>query len=109
MAKLVLFEFVNSFLALFYIAFYLGDVAMLKSQVFTMLLVQQIVNQLQESLLPILLRRPSAKRVMNKISKRLETDTSKEKLNCEHDAIETIQEIPTTSLQIPHAMFSLLR
>ena len=43
--KLVLFEFVNSFLALFYIAFYLRDIVMLKSQVFTMLLVQQIVNQ----------------------------------------------------------------
>ena len=43
--KLVLFEFVNSFLALFYIAFYLRDIVMLKSQVFTMLLMQQIVNQ----------------------------------------------------------------
>ena len=43
--KLVLFEFVNTFLSLFYIAFYLQDIAMLKSQVFTMLIVIQIVNQ----------------------------------------------------------------
>ncbi len=32
-AKLVLFEFVNTFLALFYIAFWLKDVTMLRSQV----------------------------------------------------------------------------
>jgi hypothetical protein len=43
--KLVLFEFVNTFLSLFYVAFYLQDMAMLKSQVFTMLIVIQIVNQ----------------------------------------------------------------
>ena len=43
--KLVLFEFVNTFLSLFYIAVYLQDIAMLKSQVFTMLIVIQIVNQ----------------------------------------------------------------
>ena len=43
--KLVLFEFVNTFLSLFYIAFYLQDIAMLKLQVFTMLIVIQIVNQ----------------------------------------------------------------
>jgi len=45
--KLILFEFVNTFLSLFYIAFYLQDVTMLKSQVFTMLIVIQIVNQVQ--------------------------------------------------------------
>merc|ERR1711860_407690 len=72
--KLVLFEFVNTFLALFYIGFYLKDVAMLKSQVFLMLLVMQIVNQLQETLIPILLRRPSARKMMNKISKKLEKE-----------------------------------
>ena len=43
--KLILFEFVNTFLSLFYIAFYLQDITMLKSQVFTMLIVIQIVNQ----------------------------------------------------------------
>jgi hypothetical protein len=44
---LILFEFVNTFLSLFYIAFYLQDIAMLKSQVFTMLIVIQIVNQVR--------------------------------------------------------------
>ena len=65
--KLILFEFVNTFLSLFYIAFYMQDVQMLKSQVQTMLIVLQIVNQLQETILPIVLRRPSTKKLFNKI------------------------------------------
>jgi len=104
--KLVLFEFVNSFLALFYIAFYLRDIVMLKSQVFTMLLVQQIVNQIQESVLPILLRRPSAKRVMNKVSKRLESGASKEK--CLHGHVDRVEVVAPSRVQIRNAMFSLL-
>ena len=108
-AKLVLFEFVNSFLALFYIAFWMGDVAMLKSQVWTMLLVQQVVNQVQESLLPILLRRPSAKRVMNKVSKRLELNTTKPREPCHHHQVDRVASVPVSSVQVPHAMFSLLR
>lgn len=76
-AKLILFEFVNTFLALFYIAFCLQDVAMLKSQVSTMLVVLQIVNQVQETLLPILLRRPSTRRMMNKFSKKMEDRSKK--------------------------------
>jgi len=105
-SKLVLFEFVNSFLALFYIAFYMGDVAMLKSQVFTMLIVQQVVNRVQESLLPFLLRRPSSRRVMNKISKRLDDGIGVEV--CQHQEVKGVEQVEKTSLQIPHAMFSLL-
>ena len=105
-AKLVLFEFVNSFLAMFYIAFYLKDITMLKSQVFTMLLVQQIVNQIQETLLPIFLKRPSTKRIMNKISKRIDVQTHEK---CHHDQVGKVDELPKTSIQIPHALFTLLR
>ena len=43
-AKMVLFEFVNTFLALFYIAFYLQDVSMLKNQLQMQLVVIQIGN-----------------------------------------------------------------
>ena len=53
------------------------DVAMLKSQVSTMLVVLQIVNQVQETLLPILLRRPSTRRMMNKFSKKMEDRSKK--------------------------------
>merc|ERR550539_1152584 len=64
--KLILFEFVNTFLSLFYIAFYMQDVQMLKSQVQTMLIVLQLVNQLQETILPVFLRCPSTKKIFNK-------------------------------------------
>ena len=53
------------------------DVAMLKSQVSTMLVVLQIVNQVQETLMPIFLRRPSTRRMMNKFSKRMEDRSKK--------------------------------
>ena len=69
-AKMVLFEFVNTFLALFYIAFYLQDMTMLKSQIGIQLVVISLVNQLQGTALPILLKIPSSKKVMNKIAKK---------------------------------------
>ena len=50
---------------------------MLKSQVSTMLVVLQVVNQVQETLLPILLRRPSTRRMMNKFSKKMEDRSKK--------------------------------
>ncbi|XP_071452866.1 anoctamin-10 [Hetaerina americana] len=52
-AKLILFEFVNNFMALFYIAFYLHDMAMLKFQLALMLIFLQIINNIQEAVLPI--------------------------------------------------------
>ncbi|KAG8233937.1 hypothetical protein J437_LFUL005143, partial [Ladona fulva] len=51
--KLILFEFVNNFMALFYIAFYLQDMAMLKFQLGIMLIFLQLINNIQEALLPI--------------------------------------------------------
>ncbi|XP_046394474.1 anoctamin-10 [Ischnura elegans] len=53
--KLILFEFVNNFMALFYIAFYLHDMAMLKFQLALMLIFLQILNNIQEAVLPICL------------------------------------------------------
>ncbi|EFX61545.1 hypothetical protein DAPPUDRAFT_69282, partial [Daphnia pulex] len=52
--KLLLFEFVNNFMSLFYIAFYLQDIPMLQWQVALMLLVFQVINQLTETLFPYL-------------------------------------------------------
>ena len=46
----------------------LQDVYMLKNQVFMMLITHQIVSQLQETILPIFLKRPSTRRVINKVS-----------------------------------------
>lgn len=54
--KLVLFEFVNNFMSLFYIAFILQDAEMLKQQVATMLIILQAINHFQEAILPLVLR-----------------------------------------------------
>lgn len=51
--KLVLFEFVNNFMCLFYIAFVIQDMDYLRSQVQTMLIVNQAINNLQEAILPL--------------------------------------------------------
>lgn len=53
--KLVLFEFVNNFMSLFYIAFYIQDLEMLQSQVAVMLIIQQAINHFQEALLPFVI------------------------------------------------------
>ncbi|XP_021955512.1 anoctamin-10 isoform X1 [Folsomia candida] len=55
--KLVLFEFVNNFMSLFYIAFYLQDFEMLKYQVFVMLIILQAISHFQEAILPLLIRK----------------------------------------------------
>jgi len=55
--KLVLFEFVNNFMSLFYIAFYIQDFEMLKSQVTVMLIAMQFINHFQEALLPLFINK----------------------------------------------------
>lgn len=54
--KLVLFEFVNNFVALFYIAFIIRDMDMLRSQLQTMLIISQLINHVQEALLPLFVK-----------------------------------------------------
>ncbi|XP_074035844.1 anoctamin 8 white walker isoform X2 [Leptinotarsa decemlineata] len=53
--KVALFQFVNSFLSLFYIAFYLQDQARLKEQLAALLISRQVIGNLKESALPYLL------------------------------------------------------
>ncbi|XP_062571901.1 anoctamin-8-like isoform X2 [Saccostrea cucullata] len=52
--KLVLFQFVNSFLSLFYIAFYLRDMDRLCDQLAAILITRQIIGNLKEAFLPYL-------------------------------------------------------
>ncbi|XP_071053046.1 anoctamin-10 isoform X1 [Onthophagus taurus] len=52
--KLVLFEFVNNFMSLFYIAFIIQDMDMLRTQLATMLIILQAINNLQEAVLPFI-------------------------------------------------------
>ncbi|CAH1966796.1 unnamed protein product [Acanthoscelides obtectus] len=55
--KVALFQFVNSFLSLFYIAFYLQDQARLKEQLAALLITRQVIGNLKESALPYMLER----------------------------------------------------
>lgn len=52
--KLIILEFVNNFLSLFYIAFVLGDIKQLRSQLMTQLIIIQAVQNVQETVVPIL-------------------------------------------------------
>ncbi|KAM8794860.1 anoctamin-8 [Eudromia elegans] len=52
--KMVLFQFVNSYLSLFYIGFYLKDMERLKELLLIFSLSQSLVRQLKEALLPFI-------------------------------------------------------
>lgn len=54
-AKVALFQFVNSFLSLFYIAFYLRDDVKLKDQLAGLLISRQIIGNLRESAWPYMM------------------------------------------------------
>lgn len=54
-AKVALFQFVNSFLSLFYIAFYLRDEEKLKEQLAGLLISRQIIGNLRESAWPYMM------------------------------------------------------
>ncbi|XP_059847382.1 anoctamin-8 [Hypanus sabinus] len=51
--KLVLFQFVNSYLSLFYIGFYLKDMERLKEMLATLLITRQIILNMKEVLQPL--------------------------------------------------------
>ncbi|RLU27524.1 hypothetical protein DMN91_001328 [Ooceraea biroi] len=53
--KVALFQFVNSFLSLFYIAFYLQDHERLKEQLAALLIARQVIGNLKESAVPYLI------------------------------------------------------
>jgi len=69
--KLISFEFMNTFMALFYLGFYQQDLAGLRSQLFTTLIVQQVVNQVQEVIIPLLLHKPATVKFMHKMSDKI--------------------------------------
>ncbi len=58
--------------------------------------------QLQETILPILLHRPSARRVMNKIHKKLDDNSAGD--NCNHDMLETIDCLEKNDPKVSNAI-----
>lgn len=55
--KLLVFRFINSFLSLFYIAFYLQDLTRLREQLAALLVTKQLTGNFKESVLPYLQKR----------------------------------------------------
>ncbi|XP_056132754.1 anoctamin-8 [Lampris incognitus] len=53
--KMVLFQFVNSYLSLFYIGFYLKDMERLKEVLLVLFLSQSVLRQFRENVLPLLI------------------------------------------------------
>ncbi|CAN8005287.1 unnamed protein product, partial [Ixodes hexagonus] len=55
--KIAVFQFINSFLSLFYIAFYLRDMDKLQEQLAALLITRQVVGNIKESVIPFLTER----------------------------------------------------
>ncbi|XP_058585193.1 anoctamin-10 isoform X1 [Neofelis nebulosa] len=65
--KVLVFNFLNCFASLFYIAFVLRDMKLLRQSLATLLITSQILNQIMESLLPYWLQRKHRVQVKRKV------------------------------------------
>ncbi|GAB5576991.1 anoctamin-10 isoform X6 [Prionailurus iriomotensis] len=65
--KVLVFNFLNCFASLFYVAFVLRDMKLLRQSLATLLITSQILNQIMESLLPYWLQRKHHVQVKRKV------------------------------------------
>ncbi|XP_053122083.1 anoctamin-10 isoform X2 [Hemicordylus capensis] len=72
--KVLVFNFLNCFASLFYIAFVLFDMKLLRQSLATLLITSQILNQFVEAVLPYWLQKRRTKSVKKKV-KALDIDT----------------------------------
>ncbi|KAL8165456.1 UNVERIFIED_CONTAM: Anoctamin-10, partial [Gekko kuhli] len=72
--KVLVFNFFNCFASLFYIAFILFDMKLLRQSLATLLITSQILNQCVEAILPYCLQKRRNKRVKKRV-KALQIDT----------------------------------
>ncbi len=77
-------------------------------QVTSMLVVLQLVSQVQETLLPVFLRRPSTKKMMNRVSKKLTKDPTKPVM-CQHSEVSGVSSFTSEAYEVALANFSLKR
>ncbi|XP_034553256.1 anoctamin-10 isoform X1 [Notolabrus celidotus] len=68
--KVLVFNFFNCFASLFYIAFVMQDMVLLRQSLATLLITSQILNQFMEAFLPYWLQRRRNKKMMRKVQKR---------------------------------------
>ncbi|XP_030637739.1 anoctamin-10 [Chanos chanos] len=67
--KVLVFNFFNCFASLFYIAFIMQDMALLRQSLATLLITSQILNQVMEAFLPYWLQRRHNKKVHKRMRK----------------------------------------
>ncbi|KAM4632897.1 anoctamin-10 [Polymixia lowei] len=68
--KVLVFNFFNCFASLFYIAFVMQDMVLLRQSLATLLITSQILNQFMEAFLPYWLQRRRNKKMIRKAQKR---------------------------------------
>ncbi|XP_027753360.1 anoctamin-10 [Empidonax traillii] len=85
--KVLVFNFLNCFASLFYIAFVLFDMKLLRQSLATLLITSQILNQFAESLLPYWLQKRHSKRMKQRsCSQKTDIDLSlAEQVNMEKE------------------------
>uniref|UniRef100_A0A803W3Y0 Anoctamin n=1 Tax=Ficedula albicollis TaxID=59894 RepID=A0A803W3Y0_FICAL len=85
--KVLVFNFLNCFASLFYIAFVLFDMKLLRQSLATLLITSQILNQFAESLLPYWLQKRYNRRMKKRMcSKKTDMDLSlAEQVNMEKE------------------------
>ncbi|KAB0797482.1 hypothetical protein PPYR_08475 [Photinus pyralis] len=99
--KLIMFEFVNTFMSLFYIAFVKQDLEILKTQLATMLIVQQAINNIQEVLIPLFIKKYT-QRTQQNISVSKEVEDKCENINS-REILKHIPEIRSDDTRIAEA------
>lgn len=72
--KVLVFNFFNCFASLFYIAFVMHDMVLLRQSLATLLITSQILNQVMEAFLPYWLQRRRNKKMICKVQKRQTLD-----------------------------------
>ncbi|XP_033120637.1 anoctamin-8-like isoform X2 [Anneissia japonica] len=66
--KLVVVQFINNFLSLFYVAFYLQDMARLRATLATLFITKQIIGNAKEAMLPYLMEKIKMYRMTYKMA-----------------------------------------
>ncbi|XP_076469923.1 anoctamin-10-like isoform X2 [Babylonia areolata] len=86
--KLILFDFVNCFICLFYVAFYLQDRVVLNSFLSTMLVTQQVIGQIREAMVPFLFVRRRNKKLESTLQKRRVVE---QQTDCDADVSDAVK------------------
>lgn len=102
--KIVLFQFINSYLSLFYIAFYLQNIPLLKAQLFAIFMSKQMTGNLKESIIPYIKLNKDQMKIMDKANKEKSDSTHEFKDIDFRNMLEKLQHYATSYI---HAKIDL--